>query len=288
MRTRASPHRATTAVPSSSARARRPTRAPSSRTGARVSTSSLPASGSSPTSSAEERRRPVAPRWPPPTWPAPPRSTSPDHPNASANEVVGALACTATIGHVSDTVGSLNVLLYTGDLTRHGSRASVHAGSRFSGVGHRHGAPVVADGSRRGPDRAVRDLPGHRERGGGRSRSRPFRGPRRATTTSPERRGRGSTGSGPPTREVTVRQSTEVVGNGHRSRAERHAAPARGPPRVDDRLARRRARDQSLRRVPGQLVQSRNTDRVPVADPDDVRRPTARTADPRASSSSRR
>ena len=39
------------------------------------------------------------------------------HPTASANEVVGAVACTATIGHVSDTVGSRNVLLFTGDLT---------------------------------------------------------------------------------------------------------------------------------------------------------------------------
>ena len=39
------------------------------------------------------------------------------HPTASADEVVGAVACTTTIGHVSDTVGSLNVLLYMGDLT---------------------------------------------------------------------------------------------------------------------------------------------------------------------------
>ncbi len=39
------------------------------------------------------------------------------HPLASVEEVTTALACTATIGHVTDTMGSLNVLLDTQDLT---------------------------------------------------------------------------------------------------------------------------------------------------------------------------
>ena len=39
------------------------------------------------------------------------------HPLASVDEVTTALACTATIGHVTDTMGSLNVLLDTQDLT---------------------------------------------------------------------------------------------------------------------------------------------------------------------------
>ena len=39
------------------------------------------------------------------------------HPTATAADVANALACTATIGHLSDTMGTANVLLYTGDLT---------------------------------------------------------------------------------------------------------------------------------------------------------------------------
>ena len=161
------------------------------------------------------------------------------HPNASANEVVSALACTTTIGHVSDTVGSLNVLLYTGDLT---ATAPVLPCTPVpdppaSGVGTVHLSWQTAVGAV--PIRAVRDLPGHRERGGGPRPITIIRAPRRATTTSPARRGPGSTGSGPPTLGGSPTMSDEVVGTATAPASGRDAAPARGAPRVDDRGRRR-------------------------------------------------